>query len=275
MYNEQSSSRLTNVTFSDNKAESGGGMYNYQASSVFTNVTFSGNTATTKNGGGVYYEGSSPINLTNVTFSDNEATLGSGGGIYSDNGGRSGLVVTNSLFWGNSAGGSGNQIYLYNNNSGVETLQIYNSIVEDGIKGPGSSPSGIGYYDTTYSGIINVNITFDQIVTVNPDLQPLADNGGFVETHALLSGSSALDLGLYVRQSITTPTTWYYSLDNVDWYTDLANPGTGSPQGSTKNMTATDARSYTRNTRPDIGAFEEGATPPILDGLNGKSASVP
>ena len=53
MYNaRQSSPTLTDVTFSDNSAVSGGGMYNNGSSPTLTDVTFSANTADF--GGGMY-----------------------------------------------------------------------------------------------------------------------------------------------------------------------------------------------------------------------------
>ncbi len=52
MNNENSSSpTLTNVTFSGNSANKGGGIYNSSNNSVLTNVTFSGNSAQGDGGG--------------------------------------------------------------------------------------------------------------------------------------------------------------------------------------------------------------------------------
>jgi len=60
---------LTNVTFSNNAAEFGGGMYNSSGSPVLTNVTFSNNSATINYGGMYNVSNSRPL-LTNVIIAD-------------------------------------------------------------------------------------------------------------------------------------------------------------------------------------------------------------
>ena len=147
---------LTNVTFTENSAtNSGGGMYNYNYSSpALVNVTFSNNTASTLGGGMFNYEYSSPT-LANVTFSNNTAST-HGGGMFNDL--FSSPTVTNAILWGNTP----NQIY----NAGSSAIVTYSDI-------QGGYPGG--------------NIDSD------PFLLPLANNGGFTQTHALLSGSPAID----------------------------------------------------------------------------------
>jgi hypothetical protein len=75
MYNyEDSSPRLSNVTFSGNSASyGGGGMFNHRSSPTLSNVTFSGNSAS--DGGGVSNEDSSPT-LTNCILWGNTASSG-------------------------------------------------------------------------------------------------------------------------------------------------------------------------------------------------------
>ena len=223
MYNSYSNPTLTNVTFSGNTAShDGGGMYNTFSSPTLTNVTFSGNTATEQYGGGMFNWESSPT-LTNVTFSNNTA--------YSDGGGMSNNssepTLTNVTFTGNSAGVGGgmsnwnssptvtNAIFWGN----TPAVQIYNSSTD--------SSATITYSDIQggYPGIGNIN--------VDPLLAPLANNGGFTQTHALLSGSKAIDAG---------------------------NPGAGT-------CPATDQRGYPRpidgdgigSAICDMGAFEYGS----------------
>lgn len=156
MCNSSSSPTLTNVTFSNNSSDSyGGGMDNYDSNPALTNITFSGNSAIT--GGGMFNtEGSNP-SLLNVTFSGNSAE--SGGGMYNW---YSNPVLTNAILWGNIP----NQIINGNNSTPVVTY----SDIQGGYPGTG-------------------NIDFA------PLLGALADNGGFTETHALLSGSPAIDTG--------------------------------------------------------------------------------
>ena len=134
----------------------GGGMYNeYNSSPSLSNVTLSGNSAT-YNGGGMSNYQSSP-SLSNVTFSGNSAYYG--GGMYNY---QSSPTVTNSILWGNNP----EQIY----NDSLSSVTVTYSDVQDGYTGTGN-------------------------IDANPLLGPLADNGGFTQTHALGKGSPAIDAG--------------------------------------------------------------------------------
>jgi predicted outer membrane repeat protein len=170
--NVYSSPTLINVTFVENRAIDstsqiglGGGMANYNSSPELTNVTFSANSSS-GHGGGVYNEENSNPLLTNVTITGNTATI-SGGGIA--NFGQSldhlpsNPVLSNTILWGNSL----DQIF----NSGSSSASVSYSVIQGG-----------------YSGGTN-------IITDDPFLGPLADNGGFTMTHALRAGSSAIDAG--------------------------------------------------------------------------------
>ena len=172
MFNIGSSPTLNAVTFSGNsvyiRPDSGGqdgwggGMANYTANPILTNVTFSANFAEV-GGGGMYNEELSDPTLTNVTLFGNSAT--NGGGIYNNalNGTNgSNPELTNTILWANSP----DQIF---NQAGSTTTVNY-SVVQGGWEGTG-----------------NIN--------EDPLLQPLADNGGFTLTHALGTGSSAIDAG--------------------------------------------------------------------------------
>ena len=180
MYNEYSSSpELTNCTFSGNRASSyGGGVYNSSSSSpVLTNCTFSSNSASGSSygyGGGMYNDSSSPV-LTNCTFSGNSAS-NSGGGMYNDSSSPS---LTNCILWGNTASSSGNEIYNYNsyNKPTIDTCII---------KG--------GY--SSYG-------TYTNIITVDPELMPLGNYGGSVQTCPVGAGSSAIGAGKVV-DDVTT-----------------------------------------------------------------------
>lgn len=210
-----SSPTITNVTFSGNRAHQGGGMFNHSNSNpTLTHVTFSGNTFT-GSGGGIHNNSSNPI-LLNVTFSNNihSASNTDGGGMYNY---QSNPSLTNVTFSNNSAsrygGGmsnsdncymlmvnatfTGNQAFqgggIFKNGWGA--LTIYNSILWGNSAGVPSS-SQIGNYDqlleVRYSdiqggwpGTGNIN--------ADPQLGPLANNGGFTQTRALGPGSAAID----------------------------------------------------------------------------------
>jgi predicted outer membrane repeat protein len=170
--NVYSSPTLFNVTFFDNKAIDatsqsglGGGMANYNSSPELTNITFSANTSS-GHGGGLYNEQSSNPLLTNVTFTGNTAAI-SGGGVVNFGANPESLpsnpVITNTILWANSP----DQIF----NSGISSASVSYSVIQD------------GYLDGT------------AIITDDPLLGPLANNGGFTQTHALGDGSSAIDAG--------------------------------------------------------------------------------
>jgi predicted outer membrane repeat protein len=93
------------VTFSNNyttqSSSLGGGMYNYRSNPSVTNVTFSNNSA--NSGGGIYNDDFSIPILTNVTCSGNSASV-SGGGMYNtSNYGKP--TLTNVIIANNTVGG--------------------------------------------------------------------------------------------------------------------------------------------------------------------------
>ena len=173
----ESSPVLDGVTFSGNTTDNdiGGAIEAYGNSNpVLTNVTFSANgsnlapngvvTWNTLYGGAIAIRlGASPV-LNNVTFSGNSAV--NGGAIY--NGGST-LLVSNTIFWGDSATGAGPEIYQP---SGTTTIN--SSVIQ------GGCPSGITCFG---------------VITADPMLGPLQDNGGPTQTLMLMAGSSALDGG--------------------------------------------------------------------------------
>jgi predicted outer membrane repeat protein len=160
MYNNSGHTTLTNVTFSGNMAaDDGGGICIDFGRPAFMNVTFIGNTA--NYAGGMYNALGGPT-LTNVTFSNNTAIYGAGGmDNYSDI-----LTIQNTIFWGNMAP-EGAQIYDATFSSPV----VRNSVIQG------------GYPDGT------------NILTTDPLLGTLGDNGGFTQTIPLMAGSSAIDTG--------------------------------------------------------------------------------
>ncbi len=269
MYNGSSSPTLSHVTFSGNEASSsGGGMYNFNSSpTTLSHVTFTGNTA--NNGGGGMYNSSSSPTLSHVTFTGNTATHG--GGMYNDNDVASGPTIVNSLFWNNKGGANpttnGQQIYMFNDtNSGAENMTIAFSLVQHGIAetsgvtSDGNATDGLGIG----GGTDPVTVTQANNIKDDPKLAAdLADNGGFVQTIALLENSAAIDKGVYVRRSGTVGSfTFYYSEDSTNWFTDLTRSSSTTLPENAIDLTATDARGYTRSGRPDIGAYEYGGTAP-------------
>lgn len=124
---------ITNTTIKDNTATSiGGGIYyntgtlNMSKSTISGNISSSGgggiymNTSPTVNlenciltgnsgtEGGMLFISTGTTNITNCTMTENQATAGDGGAIYSNN---RPVVVRNSIFWNNTASGTGHNLY--------------------------------------------------------------------------------------------------------------------------------------------------------------------
>jgi predicted outer membrane repeat protein len=111
MLNVSGSPTLTNVTFQNNSAISGGGIStNDQSSPILTNVTFHGNSAA-QNGGGMFNRTFSNPILMNVIFSVNTAG-GNGGGMSNT---LSNPILTNVTFIANTSlhNGGGMHNFLY------------------------------------------------------------------------------------------------------------------------------------------------------------------
>jgi CSLREA domain-containing protein len=197
---------LTGVTFTDNEADNGGGISN-DATATLRNVTISGNRAADF-GGGLSNDG--PATLNNVTVAnntgDNDADgTGNGGGIFAD----SAVTISNSIV-GDNTDKSPGAPDKHNDCSGTLTSAGHN-LVED----------------TT--GCTIAGVTTGNITGRNPQLFPLADNGGPTFTHALRKNSPAIDAG-----------------------------SPASPPAGAAACEATDQRGVPRPQGPrcDIGAFE-------------------
>jgi len=98
-------STLTNVTFNNNTAtDAGGGMFNWADDTLVTNVTFTNNNA--ERGGGFYNANTTPT-LVDIIFSSNTAKYG--GGLYA----LGEPVIVNAIFNKNTGNTAGGGIYLY------------------------------------------------------------------------------------------------------------------------------------------------------------------
>ena len=152
----------------------GGGMYNSSSSPTLTNIIFSTNSAT--QGGGMYNGYGSPT-LTNVTFSGNSAYYG--GGMFNCS---SGPTLTNVTFSANPASYGGGMWNFSTSPTLTNAILWGNS--PDQIYGS----SAIVSYSDVQGGYTGTNNISD-----DPLLGILTNNGGFTQTHALRSGSKAID----------------------------------------------------------------------------------
>ncbi|KKL91120.1 hypothetical protein LCGC14_1897870, partial [marine sediment metagenome] len=94
---------ISNCTINNNSAFDGGGLVS-NSDLTITNTIFWGNSAEAYGGGLYCYEGD--VVITNCTIADNTAAYGGGLG-----NGSSDPTITNTIFWGNSAVSSGDEVY--------------------------------------------------------------------------------------------------------------------------------------------------------------------
>jgi Ca2+-binding RTX toxin-like protein len=158
---------------------------------TITNSTVSSNTAAT--GGGVFsgvrgdQGGASTLTLTNSTLSGNTA-IGSGGGVYNGIeflGTSAKLGLTRSLLSGNTAS-AGAEL---TNSVGTITTNTFNLLGHSGL--------------TTAQALYGFTLAATDITATSDGTTPaaladilnptLANNGGPTDTHALVSGSPAID----------------------------------------------------------------------------------
>ena len=207
---------LTNSTVSGNNAEYGAGINN-DATLTVTATTVSGNTASAAGGG--IFTNFGTLTLTNSILSGNSA-VSSGGGIYNS---QATITIVNSTFSSNSGGG------IRSDASG--TVNMTNTIVANTTSGSdclGAGTFNSNDYNLDSDSTCNLIATND-LPGVDPLLGSLQNNGGSTFTHALQSGSPAIDAG----DDGSAPAT-----DQI---------GTARPQGSAS----------------DIGAFEVAAATPV------------
>jgi hypothetical protein len=182
---------VSNSTLSGNIGYYGGGIYNLGTLTV-SNSSLSGNTAYF--GGGISTNAGT-VSLTNVTLTANRAYTAytSGGGLYVT---ATPPVLHNTLIAGNlwGVGTTHSDVSGALNPSGD-----YNLI------GDGTGMTGL-------SDGVNGNQVGSAAAPIDPLLGPLDDNGGPTLTHALLSGSPAIDAG------------------NNDYATDWDQRGDGFPR---------------------------------------------
>ena len=163
----------------DNGSNGGGIFTDFGRVSV-TSSTISGNSVAgyLSNGGGIY-SGNSSVLITNSTITGNSAE--SGGGIrFTTSNSFTSLSLLNSIVAGNLDNGTAPDLLATADEMSDETSEL---IVENTLIG---SVTGSGITTTTGSG---------NILNQSAQLAALADNGGSTQTHALLSGSPAIDGG--------------------------------------------------------------------------------
>ncbi len=188
---------LNNSVISFNAATNTGGGFNTDGTLTLNNSTVSNNSASVSGGGisnGGTVSNGGGVTLNNSTVSNN--TAANGGGIDNgtfNNGSR--VTLNSSTLSNNSASTSGGGI-RNNMTSSITTLN--NSIIANSTSG-GDCSRVSGTINASYSlieqNLTCVNGTNSNNLTSDPNLGPLQNNGGATFTHALLTGSIAIDAG--------------------------------------------------------------------------------
>lgn len=189
---------ISNSTISGNSASSGGGIVSSRPMTII-NSTISGNSATGNGfGGGIY--NTDTLTITNSTISGNSASsglgIGSGGGIHNVGGT---VGITSSTISGNTAqfrgGGVGNPSGMVRSRNTIIALNTAPNAGPD-VNGALTS-QGFNLIGNNSGATITPLLFSDQIgvSAAQVNLGPLQNNGGATQTHALLSGSAAIDKG--------------------------------------------------------------------------------
>ncbi|MEM6777462.1 MAG: ELWxxDGT repeat protein, partial [Planctomycetota bacterium] len=200
---------LDTLTITGGNAGVGGAIHSV-GSLTITDSTFSGNTASngTNGGGGAIYS-TQELVVSNSTLSGN-TSAGGGGGITNFNGN---VTATNVTFAGNTAtiGGALSNITT----NPARRVILENSILADSINAISDLRSAQGLIDARNtlvesggSAINGVNV--GNIFDVDPQLGPLAANGGPTQTHKPALSSPVVDAGnntLATAAGLTTDQT--------------------------------------------------------------------
>jgi predicted outer membrane repeat protein len=274
----------TNIVVSGNTTTvNGGGIYN-EGDTTITNSTISANRA--EGGGGVFLTGSNTVQIAGTTMSGNRAI---GGGAVS---GRSGVAISmvNSTLSGNLGDDVGAGFY-HNGSASLSFVTIANNIA-----GADSPTAGSGI-NTFPSGTVSVSLKNVLLVANRRGWDPVAEPDGPADPAALTSancgstsGSAAItSVGNNLSSDATCALTQATDIRTdpaldpaaiIDPLGDYGGPtqthqlAAASPAlgkgGSVVGITV-DQRGVTRDTPPDIGAFElvTGSTPTASGGGGG------
>jgi len=167
----------------------GGGLANDASLTTVSGTTFSDNYSP-NNGGGL--ENSGTLTLTNSTVSANHANTGNGGGLYWYPGvGAGPITILNSTIVSNTAGAQGGNMYAGGASNPI--IRLKNTLVAFG--SPNNCDSQVSSQGNNLESANSCGFAASDIVSTDPKLGLLQNNGGTTWTHALLSGSPAIDTG--------------------------------------------------------------------------------
>lgn len=184
-------------TFADNGAQSGGAVRLDAAEATVDASTFSGNSASS--GGGAFeLTGNDPgvgvlasLTLTNSTASGN-TTAGSGAVLAGND--RSAATIRHSTLTGNTAGSGGGAT------DAEGSLVIDHSIIADNTSSTGAADIEGTVTSLTWSLLgdstgATLAAGSNNLLDIEPQLEPIADNGGSTLTRRPIPGSPVIDAG--------------------------------------------------------------------------------
>jgi Fibronectin type III domain len=189
---------MTNVSFTNDNAAGGGGLFTRSGTVIGNGVTFQDDGPSAFGGGAAYLLGGT-VSLTNMTVVGSGFASSRGGGIV-NSGGR--LTLINDTFSGNVRGSIeteqgatttvGNTIIGAGFSDNVDYGCIASGDVDDLSNNTSAAAvtTDLGS-NIDQDGHCGLSASGDQ-TNVDPELAPIADNGGPTFTQALLSGSPAL-----------------------------------------------------------------------------------
>jgi predicted outer membrane repeat protein len=202
---------LTHSTLNGNQAQYGGAIALIDSAAVVTvtQTTLSHNAALDE--GGAIFQAYGRLSLAHTTVSSNEADFGGGISNSGSNTGRLSIInstislneannysggisnfgvltLTNTTMSSNTAGINGGGLF----NGGTATLHWRNSLIANSLNG--GDCVNLGTIATNVNNLVE-NGGCSAVLSGDPMLGPLQDNGGETWTHELISGSPAIDAG--------------------------------------------------------------------------------
>jgi hypothetical protein len=246
---------IIGLTISGGNAASGAGIINDGALTV-VNSTISGNSATSDGGGISTTATGTALTLINTTISGNSAA-GSGGGVNVLGGTVSSInstISNNTADSDNNSTGTGGGISASAGTTTLKNTIVAGNFNEDGasdaaddISGTVDAASSFNLIGTGGAGGLTNGVNNNQVGVASAGLGALADNGGLVNTHALLPTSPAVETGGNANLPADT-----FDLDG-DANTAEALPVDGRGLGFPRNADSSDVDTIQV---VDIGAFE-------------------
>lgn len=256
-----SSSSIKASTFTDNQSGSygngGGGIYFNTCGGEITGCNFQNNrTPSGEGGGGIRLDGCTTI-ISACTFYNNQAQYG--GAVFLSPG-TPGLV--NCTMTNNQATSLGGAVCLLTSKARI----VNNILWGNGVVG---NLNDIDFYSTPDSLFLLDNIMHQPVassattvdsgtIITDPLLSPLASNGGDVFTNAIVAGSPAIDVGVYVYMDPANGKL-FYNKDGGTSYFKIEDGAAYTPKGTPERVNTTDARGVARPQGKgiDLGAYEK------------------